>query len=261
MTDVSDTRQLVGREAVDPSDTKIGTISDVYVDDETGQPAWLAVTTGLFGTKVSFVPLAGAQSSGDDVVVAFDKALVKDAPKAEADGHLSPEEEAELYHHYGQTAPGGRADDDAADPDVKRDVERSGDSRERSGPETDDAMTRSEEELDVQKRTEQTGRVRLRKWIETEDVHITVPVRREKARLVTEPITDANRDEAMTGADLTTDEHEVVLSEEVIDVQKQVVAKERVRVEKETETDEVVVDESVRKERVEMDQDADPGRG
>jgi len=253
MTDVNDTRQLVGREAVDPSDSKIGTISDVYVDDETGQPSWLAVNTGVFGTKVSFVPLAGAQSSGDDVVVAYDKALVKDAPKAEADGHLSPEEEAELYAHYGQSTTDRRADDG--------DVDRSRIGADTSGPETDDAMTRSEEELDVQTRTQQTGRVRLRKWIETEDVNITVPVRREKARLVTEPITDANRDEAMAGGDLTTEEHEVVLSEEVIDVDKRVVPKERVRLEKETETDEVVVDEEVRKERIEMDQDVDVDRG
>ncbi len=255
MTDVNDSPQVIGRDAVDPSDSKIGTIADVYVDDETGQPTWLAVTTGLFGTKVSFVPLAGAQLSGDDVVVAYDKDLVKDAPKAEADGHLSPDDEAELYAHYGQAASGGRADDGAAD------VGRSGEGQDTSGPETDDAMTRSEEELDVQTRTREASRVRLRKWIETEDVNITVPVRREKARLVTEPFTDANRDEAMRGGDLTSEEHEVVLSEEVIDVEKRVVPKERVRLETETETDEVVVDEQVRKERIEMDQDVDPDRG
>ena len=85
---------------------------------------------------------------------------------------------------------------------------------------------------------------------------MTVPIRREKARLVTEPITDDNVDEAMSGDDLTEDEHEVVLTEEVVDVDKRVVPKERVRLETDVETDEVAVDEEVRKERIEMDDDA-----
>jgi uncharacterized protein (TIGR02271 family) len=246
-----DTRQLVGRTAFDPSDTKVGTISDVYVADESGQPEWLAVKTGLFGTKVSFVPLAGANVHGDDVFVAYDKDLIKDAPKAEPDGHLSPQEEEALYAHYGTGTGSG---------DQRRGKKRSGKGDDTSGPETDDAMTRSEEELDVQKRTKEAGRARLRKWIETEDVNMRVPVRRERARVVTEPITDANIDQATAGDDLTSGEHEVVLQEEVVDVDKQVVPKERVRLETETDTDEVAVDETVRKERIDMDEDAETGR-
>ena len=73
--------------------------------------------------------------------------------------------------------------------------------------------------------------------------------------MVTEPITDANRDRAMSGGDLTTEEHEVVLNEEVVDVNKRVVPKERVRLETETETEEVAVDDTVRKERIDFDYD------
>jgi uncharacterized protein (TIGR02271 family) len=247
-----DTRQLVGRTAFDPSDTKVGTISDVYVADESGQPEWLAVNTGLFGTKVSFVPLAGANAHGDDVIVAYDKDLIKDAPKADADGHLSPQEEEALYTHYGAAGTG------AGFGDRRRGEERPDTGHDTSG--SDEAMTRAEEELDVQKRTKEAGRARLRKWIDTEDVNIRVPVRRERARLVTEPITDANVDQAMSGDDLTTGEHEVVLSEEVVDVDKRVVPKERVRLETEAETDEVAVDETVRKERIELEDDADARR-
>jgi uncharacterized protein (TIGR02271 family) len=126
-----------------------------------------------------------------------------------------------------------------------------------SGPETDDAMTRSEEQIDVSTQTRQAGTARLRKWIETENVQMTVPIRREKARMVTEPVTDANRDAAMSGGDLTDEEHEVTLSEEVVDVSKKVVPKERVRLEKEVETEEVAVDEQVRKERIQMDEGND----
>jgi uncharacterized protein (TIGR02271 family) len=100
------------------------------------------------------------------------------------------------------------------------------------------------------------GRARLRKWIETEDQHFTVPVRREKARVVTEPITDANRDQAMSGKALTEDEHEIVLNEERVDIDKHVEPKERVRLEKDVETEQVEVDEKVRKERIDVDRDA-----
>lgn len=244
-----DLTSWVGRTAVDSDGDKIGTIFDVYLDDDSGQPEWLAVNTGMFGNKVSFVPLAGASPHADGVMVGYDKATVEAAPNADADGALSPEEERALYQHYGY-------DDDviiaepaarpipAPDRAVRSDV-------------ADDAMTRSEEELDVTKSRRQSGTARLHKWIETEDVQITVPVRREKARLVTESITDANRGAAMQGAAITEAEHEIVLSEEVIDIDKHVVAKERVRLETETETVDVAVEETVRKERLQFDGDVE----
>jgi uncharacterized protein (TIGR02271 family) len=243
---VQDLRDLIDRKAVDPDGDKIGTVSGVYLDDETGEPNWLAVTTGWFGTNVSFVPFAGSYVGGDDVVVAYPKGTVKDAPNCEADGHLTPEEEARLYEHYRLDSGGTGTARTGGVPSA----------RGGASGRTDDAMTRSEEELDVSKRRTETGRARLRKWVETEHVQMTVPIRREKARLVTEPIDDRNRDEALAGPDLTESEHEVVLTEEEIDIDKRVVPKERVRLEKDVETEEVPVDESVRKERIEMDRDA-----
>ena len=250
MTDTSSipVADLVDRTAVDVEGDKIGKIFDVYLDNETGQPEWLAVNTGLFGSKVSFVPIEGATFVDDDVMIGYSKDQVKEAPKAEADGQLSADEEAQLYAHYGRAitpAPRGTTDVDTAT------------GHDTSGPSTDDAMTRSEEELDVNTTTRQTGTARLRKWVETENVEMTVPIRREKARLVVEPVTDANREAAMSGGDLTSEEHEVTLSEEVVDVQKTVVPKERVRLETDVETDEVTVDEEVRKERIEGQGDAE----
>jgi uncharacterized protein (TIGR02271 family) len=252
MSDIetSPVSDLTGRTVIDPDGDKIGTVFDVYVDNTTNQPEWLAITTGLFGTKVSFAPIAGAMFTGDDLQLGYPKELVKDAPNAEADGQLSPDEEAALYAHYGRsdTTRGGVVDTDTTDRRAGYDT---------SGPETDDAMTRSEEELDVSTRTQAAGTARLRKWVETEDVHMTVPVRREKARVVVEPITEANVDQALSGGDLTTEEHEVVLSEEVVDVDKRVVPKERVRLETDVEEREVAVEEEVRKERIDMDNDTD----
>ncbi len=242
---------LVDRTAVDVNGDKVGKISDVYLDNESGQPEWLAVSTGMFGSKVSFVPIADATLVADDVQIAFTKDKVKDAPRAEADGQLSAVEEEALYAHYGRQpapAPAQAESQPRASVDTGHDT---------SGPDTDDAMTRSEEELDVSKSTRQTGTARLRKWIETEDVHMVVPIRRQKVRMVTEPITDANRDAAMAGGDITTEEHEVTLSEEVIDVSKRVVPKERVRMETDVDTEDVSVNEQVRKERIEMDNETE----
>lgn len=253
-TNSSPVTDLVDRTAVDVDGDKVGKIFDVYVDNETNQPEWLAVNTGMFGSKVSFVPIGGATLVGDDVQIAFSKDQVKDAPNADADGELSPEEEDALYLHYGRQSTARPS----SPPPPRRKAGDTG--HDTSGPNTDEAMTRSEEELDVNTTTKQTGTARIRKWIETEDVHMVVPIRREKAKLVTEPITDANRDAAMAGGDLTSEEHEVTLSEEVIDVDKRVVPKERVRLETDTETDEVVVDEQVRKERIAMDNEPKSNR-
>ena len=75
-----------GRTAVDANGDKIGKIEDIYLDRQSGDPEWVAVKTGLFGTRVSFVPIRDAQEDGDDVRVGFDKDKVKDAPNVDADG-------------------------------------------------------------------------------------------------------------------------------------------------------------------------------
>jgi uncharacterized protein (TIGR02271 family) len=254
MTNVtsSDLRTWIGRTAYDRSGDKVGKIEEIYADDHSGEPEWFAVSTGLFGSKVSFVPLEGANLAGDDVTIAFTKDQVKNAPNAEADGHLSEEEERRLYDHYGWSDTTGTAERDVDG--MARNGGRST-GRDTSGPETDDAMTRSEEELRVGTHTREAGRARLRKWIETENVNVTVPVKREKARVVVEPITEANVGAAMRGGDLTTEEHEVTLSEEVVDVDKRVVPKERVSLETDVETREVPINEEVRKERIELEND------
>jgi uncharacterized protein (TIGR02271 family) len=117
----------------------------------------------------------------------------------------------------------------------------------------DDAMTRSEERLNVDTRTEQTGRARLRKYVVTEQEQVTVPVEREEVRLEREPITDANRGDALGGPAITESEHEVTLHAERATVDKEAVPVERVRLGKETVRDEETVGGEVRKERIEAD--------
>jgi uncharacterized protein (TIGR02271 family) len=248
MPDIDTIRTWEGRTLVDRDGDRIGTIDAIYLDDQTGQPEWALVNTGLFGTKTSFVPLAQATEAGDDVRVPYDKQLVKDAPRIDPDGHLSEAEERQLWRHYGLEYDRTTRRRTSGRDTVGRDV---------SGPTTDDAMTRSEEELRVGTTQRERGRVRLRKYVTTEPVQQTVPLRREKARVEREPITDANLDAATSGPDISEEEHEVVLREEEPVVEKRVVPKERVRLDKDTMTGEERVAEEVRKEQIDVDDDDD----
>src|SRR4051795_4287342 len=103
MATLQDVETWRGRTLVDRDGDKIGKIEDVYLDRNSGDPEWVAVKTGMFGSNVSFVPIRDASETGDDVRVSHEKDLVKDAPKVDADGELSPEEERRLYQHYGRS--------------------------------------------------------------------------------------------------------------------------------------------------------------
>jgi uncharacterized protein (TIGR02271 family) len=303
--------RVIGKDVYDQSGDKIGSASEVYLDDESGQPEWVTVKTGLFGTKESFVPLQGADLTDDGLRVPVSKSQVKDAPKVDTDGHLSPQEEQELYRYYGlgsgqgttettgnigtagmagtghtgrdttntettgnigtagvagtghtdrdrdgvrddlEGRTGGRTDRDGDG--VYDDVQGRAVGRDTSGPTTDDAMTRSEERLNVGTRTEEAGRARLRKYVVTENVTETVPVSREEVRVEREPITDANVGNAMDGPAISEEEHEVTLHAERPVVEKEAVPVERVRLDKETVTEQERVSADVRKEEIEVD--------
>jgi uncharacterized protein (TIGR02271 family) len=251
MPDIDTVRGWQGRTLVDRDGDRVGSIDAIYLDDQTGEPEWALVNTGLFGTKSSFVPLAQATQTDQDVRVPYDKQLVKDAPRIDPDGHLSEAEERQLWRHYGL---------DYDRTTRRRATGRGAVGRDTSGPTTDDAMTRSEEELRVGTAERERGRVRLRKYVTTEQVQQTVPVRREKVRVEREPITDANLDAATSGPDISEEEeHEVILREEEPVVEKRVVPRERVRLDKDTVTDQERVAEELRKEQIDVDNEDTTG--
>ena len=267
-------RTLAGRTVVGRDGEKIGKIDQLYADSTGGEPTFVTVETGLFGTKTTFVPVGDASLSGDDVSVPYTKDQVKDAPSVDPDGELSAEEEDRLYAHYGigggQAAADTEIDDRTATGtsapgavvggfETGRDTTDvdSGTTgavgRDTSGPTTDDAMTRSEERLAVGTQTREAGRARLRKYVVEEDVTETVPVSREEVRVEREPITEGNRGQAYDGPAISEEEHEVVLHEERPVVEKEAVPVERVRLGTETVTEERTVNETVRKEEIDVD--------
>lgn len=247
MLDQYQARDVLGKDAYDPSGSKIGTIGQLYFDDETGRPAWITVNTGFFGTSESFVPADDADVRDDRVQVPFDKQTVKDAPSIDADEHISREEEQRLYQYYRMDYPTAYTPAQAAGDEGMRGT----------GSPGDEAMTRSEEHLQVGKTDEESGRARLRKYVVTEEESVTVPVRKEKAVVEREPITETNVDDATTGPDLSESEHEVTLHEEQVVVDKTTEPVERVRLGKENVEQQQTVSEELRKERIEAEGDID----
>jgi uncharacterized protein (TIGR02271 family) len=249
ITNISDPNALTGAPVHGSDGAKLGKVEAVYLDNDTNQPEWVSVKSGLFGSHVSIVPLSQANWDGDVLIVPFDKDAIEAAPHHDPDAALSPADEDDLYRHYGVT---GTQQSTASDGRGDRGVDADIQGRDTSGPTTDDAMTRSEERLRVGTEQREAGRARLRKHIVTENVSTTVPVSHEEVTLQREPITEANRGGALSGGDLTEEEHEVTLTEQRAVVDKDVVPVERVRLGTETVTEQQQVDETVRKEQIDQ---------
>jgi uncharacterized protein (TIGR02271 family) len=228
------TQDFAGRTLIGSDQGKIGKIVDVYESTDGSGATFATVSTGLFGSGASFFPLAEASVQGEDVVVPYTKDFVKDAPRVDNDEELTAAEEARLFTYYNQ---GQTQQVPAA----------------ASTGSTDDAMTRSEERMQVGTETVETGRARLRKYVVTETEQRTVPVSHEEVHVEREPITDANRDKALQGAEITEGEYEVALHEERPVVATETVPVERVRLDTDTVTEQAAVSKDLRKEQIEAD--------
>lgn len=253
---------IVGSTAYSEDGDKLGKVGQLFLDEVSGRPEFVSVNTGLFGTNESLVPVGTADFDGERLTVPFSKDKVKDAPNIDTEsGHLEQSAEDRLYEYYGMggthdgTTDAGTYDNGRADTGVDTPV-----GHDTSGPTTDAAMTLSEEHVTVGTTSQEAGRVRLRKYVTTETETLTVPVRKEKAVLEREPITDSNIGDAVSGPDISEEEHEVVLREERPVVEKTVEPVERVRLGTETTVEDETVTESVRKEHVETDGDLEDRR-
>jgi uncharacterized protein (TIGR02271 family) len=221
-----------GAPVYDAAGEKIGTVEEVFHDIDTNRPEWVGIGTGFFGTKRVLVPLESAELKDDGLHVPYSKDHIKGSPDIDSD-EISEETEQELYSYY-QLAP---------TPERARDKARGKGRQE---------VTRAEEELQVGKRPVEAGSVRLRKRVETEPVDVDVELQRETARVTREQI-----DQPVADGEFGEDEVEVPLRAEEPVAQKRKVAKERVGVEKNVETDTATVRDEVRKERVDVEGDAE----
>ena len=236
--------ELRGEPVYDTAGEKIGSVEEIFYDHETGEPEWIGIGTGFFGTKRVLVPLAGASATEDGITVRYGKDQVKDSPDVDSD-EISQERERELYAYYGLEASKRRSDSVLPESGGKG---RSTREAARGGRDEEAAVTRTEEELHVGKERVETGGIRLRKWVETERVDVPVELRKEKVAVQREPL-----DREASPEEIGEDEIEVTISEERPVVEKRAVAKERISVDKDVETERETVGDEVRKERVDVD--------
>ena len=282
-TNNADFDRILNATAFTASGDKLGKIGQLYLDDQSGEPTFVTVNTGLFGANESLVPLQGYQWKGEDLVLAYEKDVVKDAPNIDADGHLEADEQARLFDYYaGNAATDSAQDAERTTAGVNRDVDgrhdenlnnhseqplagdvdadrtaagdRNVDANATRDAATDDVVAR-EERLNVGTTTEETGRVRLRKYTTTEQQQVEVPVTKEKVRIEREPIEGGRVVDGEINPNAEDEVVEITTREERPVVNKETVETERVSLNKETVTENQTVSGEVSKEHIDVDQD------
>jgi uncharacterized protein (TIGR02271 family) len=274
----------IGSTAYDTDGDKIGTVEHFFVDDRTGAPTWVAVTTGLFGTRHSVVPALDAAFTDGALRLPVQKEAVKNSPQISDTGHLDPATEAELRRHYGvgdvTTASGvdtGRVDGPptvpvgavhggteppgpVAVPEEEVAAAHAGSADRDTADRRDGGMVRSEEQLRVTTERVADRRVRLVKYVVTEEVQVTVPLRREEVRIEELPLTGEptplGEDETLLhqGPDVAPGlPDEIVLHAERPVVSVEVVPVERVRLRTEEVTGHEQVSDRLQREQIVVD--------
>ncbi len=247
MISTSDIDRLLNGKATvyDKDGDKVGSLSQIYLDDATNEPSWATVNTGLFGMSESFVPLEGASARGEDLHVGYTKDQIKDAPNLDEEHHLEPADEDRLYEFYAMHGSGRPAVDTHGDNHIGHDDHHHDDTHVGD----DDTMTRSEERLNVGVDS-QEHKVRLRKYTVTEDVTKTVPVTHEEVKVERVPL---DEDAGSGHIDDDGEVAEMTVRDEEAVVDKDTVAVEEVRLGKETHTEQEEVSGEVRKEKIETE--------
>lgn len=269
MKDVRNAQELIGSEVYDREGDKVGRVGNVYLDDATRQPEWVTVRTGMFGSKESFVPLSGASATESGLNVGVSRDQVKNAPRVEAEhGHISDQEDQDLYSYYEMRR--GSADQQGSTGQQESSRQASGrdeaaGSRQESRQSSEmssspQSMTRSEEHLRVGTENVESGRVRLRKYVTTEEETVTVPVTHEEVRLEREPISESERQRMSSGTEIGEDEEEVVLHSDRPVVGKESVPVERMRMDTDSVTEEQTFSDEVRREQFDVDDEAERNR-
>jgi hypothetical protein len=275
----------IGGHAYGPDGERIGTVEHFFVDDRTGAPTWAAVTTGLFGTRHSIVPAVDASYADGGLRLPVTREAVRTAPHLTGD-HLDPSDEAELRRHYGldtalpatpETAPRTDPGIPVATPTDTAETPVVAATPPPPAPATGGGMVRSEERLRTSTERVAATRARLVKYVVTEEVQITVPLRREEFRIEEVPIDapDPGPGESLVGTDGPAEgtpttspipvvggglPEEIVLHAERPVVTVEVVPVERIRLRTEVVTGTETVTEQVQREQIVVDESGSPAR-
>jgi len=277
--------RYAGYNVYDPNGERIGKVDDLFVD-ENDSPEYIGVKMGFLGTRSTLLPYELVSSTDDAdkrLEVSADKETAKNGPAFDDDKEITPEFESEVHSYYSlesstgeRGAYGGYYADEATTTDgpagagmAMGDTE-SGEFREHDpgdegvrqsrGDDLEDVdelrVQRSEEELRAGTREREAGALRVRKRVRTDRERIEVPTRHEEVSVERVPV-----EGEATEAQIGEDEVSVPVTEEEVVVDKRAVAKEEVRIRKDAVEDTEVVEEDVRREEVEVEDDTERGRG
>ena len=261
----------------DPDGDKIGKVDDLFVD-ENDQPEYIGVKMGLLGTRSTLIPwqMVEVREEESTLIVSADDAHVKDGPTFDDDQDITPEFESEVYSYYGLQQSdsaeerGSYADYSSSDPGAVGPGIREGDTETgefRGHSESDEGLAqsgsdlededelrvqRTEEELAADTREREAGSMRVRKRVRTDRETIEVPTRHEEVTVERVPV-----EGEATEAEIGDDEVRVPVTEEEVVVEKRPVAKEEVRIRKDVVEDTETVEEDVRREEVEVEDDTE----
>jgi uncharacterized protein (TIGR02271 family) len=235
--------QYAGYEVYDQVGEKIGKVDDLFVD-ESDQPEYIGVKMGFLGTRSTLIPWETVSSTDDGgraITVDADKATAKNGPAFDDDREITPEFENEVYSYYGLQRSQTTTDEPGA-------YEAYQDTAPSTTDEDELRVQRTEEEIAAGTREREAGQLKVRKRVRTDRETIEVPTRHEEVSVERVPV-EGEASEAEIGED----EIVVPVTEEEVVVGKRAVAKEEVRIRKDVVEDTEVVEEDVRREEIEVE--------
>jgi uncharacterized protein (TIGR02271 family) len=278
--------RFAGYSVYDPAGQKIGKVDDLFVD-QSDEPEYIGVKMGFLGTRSTLIPWEAVSTTDDEgrtITVDTDKEKAKDGPTFDDDREITPEFEEEVYSYYGLSrststeesgAYGSYYSEEGTEagtvgPGMSMGDTESGEFREHAatdegvnqsrGDDLDDEdelrVQRSEEELAAGTREREAGQLKVRKRVRTDRETIEVPTRHEEVSVERVPASGE-----ATEAEIGEDEVVVPVTEEEVVVGKRAVAKEEVRIRKDVVSDTETVEEDVRREEIEVEDETTTRRG
>ena len=237
--------RFAGYTVYDSNVEKIGKVDDLFVDGN-DRPEYIGVKMGFLGTHSTLIPfeMATVDDERKTIVLSTDKETAKNGPSFDDDREITSEFEIEVYSYYGLQQSGSTEESGAYS-------DYSGTTNGTDVDERDELrVQRTEEELVAGTREVEAGSMRVRKRVRTDREQIEVPTRHEEVSVERVPVSGE-----ATEAEIGEDEVVVPVTEEEVVVGKRAVVKEEVRVRKDVVEDTEVVEEDVRREEIDVEDD------
>jgi uncharacterized protein (TIGR02271 family) len=244
--------RYAGYEVYDPAGQKIGKVDDLFVD-QSDSPEYIGVKMGFLGTRSTLIPWETVSSTDDEgrtITVTADKDQAKNGPTFDDDMEITPEFEGEVHSYYGLEGTSS-TEESGAYADYRAETD--------TGATTDDEelrVQRTEEELVAGTREREAGQLKVRKRVRTDRETIEVPTRHEEVSVERVPASGE-----ATEAEIGDEEVVVPVTEEEVVVGKRPVVKEEVRVRKDVVEDTETVEEDVRREEIDVEDETSTRRG